>query len=117
MNTIIAGTRTITDPALLQQAIDRCGWTITGVVCGGARGVDTMGIAWAKEHDIPVLFVFPDWAAYGGAAGPLRNTEMAKQADALILVWDGVSRGSARMLRIARQRRLQVYEFIVVDAE
>jgi hypothetical protein len=52
--------------------------------------------------------MFPaKWDKYGKAAGPLRNREMAAYADALILVWDGKSRGSANMLAEAKRGRSQ----------
>ncbi len=43
MKTCIAGSRAVTDPALVEQAIAECGWTVTSVVSGGARGVDMLG--------------------------------------------------------------------------
>lgn len=113
MRTIIAGGRNITDRAALAAAIAECGWCITQVVCGGAKGVDEMGRQWAMAHDTPVHLVLPDWGTYGKIAGPRRNREMAKVADALILVWDGASRGSASMLREAKAHGLRVYQHII----
>ena len=40
----------------------------------------------------------PRWNRYGRKAGILRNRKMAKYADALIAVWDGLSRGTANMI-------------------
>lgn len=40
---------------------------------------------------------------------------MADYADAMILVWDGKSRGSANMLKQAREKGLKIYEKVVED--
>ena len=99
MKVIIAGSRTIDDPSILEQAIKESGFEITTVFYGGARGVDEMGYSWALAHGIPVVSYFANWSEYGRAAGPIRNSEMALPADALIAVWDGKSRGTKDMIR------------------
>ena len=111
MKTIVAGSRGITDDAPVWAAIASCPWRdeITEIVSGGARGVDTLGEAWARDHDSPVTRFIADWDQYGGAAGLIRNGEMADYADALILVWDGVSRGSRDMLEKARSAGIKIH--------
>ena len=113
MRTIIAGSRTINDPFELDAAIEASGFEITEIVSGGAQGVDSMGLNHARANNIPVKIFVPDWKTYGKAAGPIRNTEMADNADALILVWDGKSRGSADMLNKAQDKGLKVYVHII----
>lgn len=82
---------------------------ISEVVSGHARGVDQMGERWAKEHGIPVR-VFPaEWGKYGKSAGPKRNLQMAEYAEAVILLWDGVSRGTRSMREIALAKGLKVF--------
>lgn len=109
MRVIIAGTRTITDPAIIAEAIALAGFDVTEVVSGGARGVDRLGEAWARARGIRVR-VFPaEWARYGRRAGPVRNRTMAEHADALIAIWDGASRGTAVMIDAARARGLAIY--------
>lgn len=98
MRVIIAGSRDIVDPGIVDEAVRESGFEITEVVSGGARGVDRMGEAWARKHGIPVK-VFPaDWDKNGKSAGPIRNEEMAKYAEALIAIWDGYSRGTDNMI-------------------
>lgn len=108
MKTIIAGSRGITDYSLLLKAYSECGFEITEVVSGGARGVDKLGERLAQELNLP-LKIFPaDWSK-GKQAGFIRNVQMAEHADALIAVWDGQSRGTAHMITIARSLGLKVY--------
>ena len=117
MRVIIAGSRTITDPLEVEKAINDSGFQITEVISGGAQGVDSLGAAWANAHAIPCTFFFAEWEAYGKAAGPIRNSEMAASADALILVYDGKSRGSADMLMKANAKGLKIHLHLVKQEE
>lgn len=113
MKVIIAGGRDIHDRTHVEAAIRKSGFEIDEVVEGGADGVDELGHVWAVENEIPCTHFHPDWDKHGRAAGPIRNAQMADYADALILVWDGESRGSASMKREAEKRGLKIYEHIV----
>jgi len=112
MKVIIAGSRTITDQKIVDHAVFNSGLRISEVVCGGARGVDKLGKRWARGYT-PVKMFLADWDTHGKAAGHIRNAQMASYADALILVWDGESRGSADMLQKAKALDLPVYEAII----
>lgn len=113
MRTIIAGSRTIEQYDLVKTAIESCNWhlEITEVVSGCAEGADLFGEQWAKRKMIPIKRFPADWRKHGKRAGPIRNEEMANYADALIAVWDGVSRGTQDMIERARYHRLRVYVY------
>ncbi len=98
MKVIIAGSRNIDDYKLVAQAMKRCGYTVTEVVCGMATGIDKQGEVWARANNIPVKEMPADWYRHGKAAGPIRNREMALYADAAVVIWDGKSRGSRNMI-------------------
>jgi hypothetical protein len=52
--------------------------------------------------------VFPaDWGRYKNAAGPIRNEQMAKYADALLAVWDWESKGTGNMVKLAQKYKLR----------
>lgn len=87
-------------------------YQIKEIVSGGATGMDSVGEAFAKNYHVPLKRFPADWAKYGGLAGPRRNREMAEYADALLLVWNGTSKGSANMK--ARMRGLGKPIFEVV---
>lgn len=92
------------------------GWyeaDIREIVSGGANGIDAQGELFAKINQIPLRIFEADWKAHGPAAGPIRNREMAKYADALLLIWDGESKGSASMLREARAEKLAIVQVIL----
>lgn len=111
MKTIIAGSRSITDRDFIYGCIARSGFTISEVVCGGANGVDSVGKLWAIQNNIPVVTFPANWEEFGHAAGPIRNKQMAEYADALILIWDGKSRGSKSMHELAIKNNLKIREY------
>ena len=110
MITIVAGSRDATQDNVL-DALERCPWLlhITEVVSGCARGADTFGETWALSCGLPVRRMPADWTRHGRRAGVMRNEDMAKVADALIAVWDGVSVGTRHMISVARARGLRVH--------
>ena len=108
MRVIIAGSRWIDDYELVKKHILRSEFEITEVVSGCCRGVDTLGEDFADEIGVPVK-PFPFVKGAGKAGVPIRNQQMAEYADALILIWDGESKGSLDMLRKATKEKLMVY--------
>lgn len=105
MKVIIAGSRTITDPQVVADAVRKSGFQVTEVVSGCARGVDLLGSQWAAHNGIPWKAFPADWEKHGKKAGYLRNVEMANYAEALIAVWDGESRGTKHMIDIMTERK------------
>lgn len=103
MRVIIAGSRGITDYTALQYAIAQTDFSISIVVCGAARGVDTLGAKWASEKSLPCMMYRADWGRFRRAAGQYRNWEMAKHADGLLALWDGESRGTLHMIDCMRR--------------
>src|SRR5690606_30448921 len=115
MRLVIAGSRHIPDDTadrLVSAAMQRVG-TPTVVLSGTAEGIDQAGERWADAHGIPIERYPADWTKYGRGAGPLRNREMAEKADAALVIWDGVSRGSKSMIREAKKRNLRLLEVVV----
>lgn len=114
MNVIIAGSRDITlSPIIMDFFVQRSGITVDSVICGMARGMDLSGRLWAVHKNIPVIEMPANWDTFGKSAGYRRNQAMADCADALILIWDGESRGSGHMRDIALAKKLPIYEVIL----
>ncbi len=108
---IIAGGRDFKDYNLLTKTMDHLLSNIQDdiiVVCGKARGADTLGERYAKEYGYSVQYFPANWNRYGKAAGYLRNTKMAKNADALVAFWDGASLGTRHMIETAKAHGLKV---------
>jgi len=107
---IIAGTRYYTPTSQeITAALAAKAWAPTRVLSGTCRGADRQGGLWAAEHKVEVHWYMPDWERYGKRAGPMRNARMVQAADALLAFHDGVSRGTADVIRKARGAGLGVH--------
>lgn len=120
---IIAGSRSFNDQDLFDNTIHDVLLSYyteeLEIVSGGCTGADRMGEEYAEEWDIPLRVFNADWDAYGKAAGPIRNEQMAKyaaEADEGILIAFpiGESKGTRNMISLARQYGLRV---IVIESE
>src|SRR5665213_2705728 len=109
MRVIIAGSRCLLDFSVVEAAIKNSEFKITEVVSGMCTGPDLLGERWAAIYNVPVIRFPADWNRYGRAAGPIRNKQMADHAQALIACYDGVSRGTASMIKLAREKNLKIY--------
>lgn len=112
---IIAGSRTLAPSCnFIMDAIKSLKiYNIDEVVSGCARGVDTEGEHWASHFGAKIKRFPADWDTHGKAAGAIRNKQMADYADALLLIWDGSSRGSANMREQMLKQNKPVYEVIL----
>lgn len=119
MKVILAGSRSFTpaDYDDVRRVFLLSGYWYSEVVSGCAQGVDLLGERFAKEIGVPVKRFPADWDRHGRSAGYLRTVQMAKYADALVAVWDGSSKGTAHMIRIAREHQRLVYFQTLSPAE
>ena len=111
MKTIIAGGRDFIPTSKhkegLLKKLKELG--TTEVVCGMAVGADMFGYGIAKELGIPVKEFPANWNAFGRSAGPIRNEEMARYADACILFPGGT--GTANMKANALKYKLSLEQY------
>lgn len=113
MRIIIAGTRTFDDYALLSFEVTMFVLEHSKnllqdlvIISGTASGADKLGELFAESIGVPCERFPADWGTYGKSAGYRRNVEMANNADAAIIFWDGVSRGTKHMIDIATEKGL-----------
>ena len=113
MRVIIAGSRDIDDYEEVERAVKDSGFTVTQIISGTATGVDIQGIIYAERNKIPIALYPADWNKFGKGAGFIRNKQMAENADALIAVWNGRSRGTQHMIGEAKAKNLKVHIHLV----
>lgn len=113
------------------EAMRNCPWAgeITEVVCGASEyavkrylqherdgNPDIFGAFWAISKHLPVKYFPADWHRFGRSAGPIRNGEMARYGEVLVLIWNETSKGSEDMLKQARQEGYppeRIFQWIV----
>jgi hypothetical protein len=75
------------------------------VVSGGAAGADKLGAEWAIEKGFEVKEYIPDWDKYGKGAGFRRNADIINDSDMVICFWDGISKGTANSIGLAKDKK------------
>lgn len=106
----VIGGRTFNDYELLKSELDKL--QIDKIVSGGAKGADTLAERYAKEHSIPLEVFNADWDKFGKSAGYIRNEQVMTVATNVVAFWDGISKGTAHTIRIAKKQSKPV---IIVD--
>lgn len=96
---------------------------IMEVVSGMAQGADTWACTWAERFGIGVRKFPADWSV-GKAAGVIRNQQMldyllsvpdpilvSVPTRYVVAVWDGISTGTADMVRRAEKAGIPVFVY------
>lgn len=56
------------------------------IITGGATGVDSIALGWAKEHGVEWERYPAEWTTYGRSAGPIRNKRMLDEGKPNLVV-------------------------------
>lgn len=73
------------------------------IISGGASGIDSVAEAYADKHRISKLIMRPEYNLYGKGAPLKRSEQMVDLADLVIVIWDGVSRGTKHTIDYAKK--------------
>ena len=73
------------------------------IISGGAAGIDTIAEVYADTHRLSKLILRPRYDKYGRAAPIRRNEAMVELSDAVLVIWDGVSKGTRATVRFAQK--------------
>lgn len=104
MKLMIAGSRSITNFDLsphIPQNVDL-------IITGGAKGVDTIAEKYADDHKISKLILRPEYNLYKRAAPIIRNQKMVELADAVLVIWDGSSKGTLSTINYAEKLKKEL---------
>lgn len=80
------------------------------VASGGATGADQLAIDWAKQMQVPYQVWPAKWHLLGKAAGPIRNKQMLNEFQPNVVLAFPGGRGTAHMVRIAKDSGVLVEE-------
>ena len=75
------------------------------IISGGAAGIDRLAEQYADLHRLTKYIVQPRYDLYGRAAPLKRNEQMVDMADAVLIVWDGQSKGAKYTLEYAKKTK------------
>ncbi len=99
MKLLIVGSRSIKDFDLSPYvAAD-----VDTVISGGAGGIDTLAEQYADIHRLSKYIIRPKYELFGRAAPLKRNEQMIELSDAVLVIWDGRSKGTQYTLKYAQK--------------
>lgn len=76
--------------------------SVTKIISGGANGADKIAEIFAKNFNIPIEVITPDWSK-GKQAGIIRNTNIIKKSDYIVAFWDEKSKGTLDSINKAKK--------------
>jgi len=86
------------------------------ILAGGAKGVDTYAHRYADVNNIPFVlfkpyFLLDNKATYTPRHYFIRNKQLVDNADYVVAIWDGVSKGTEWGINYAKRtgKRCEVY--------
>lgn len=106
---LVCGSRSISDAAWIKEQISLYVkelniWLFElSVIEGGAKGVDSFAGEWAIENEVPLEIFKPDWKRFGKGAGVVRNKQMVLAADFVLILWDGISKGTKNDIDLCKK--------------
>ena len=105
---VVAGSRGFDSYERLSAELDKYlkGRSNVTIISGTARGADRLGEKYAQEHGYKIEQVPAQWAKYHQGAGPIRNKQMVKTADAVLVFWDNESSGTRNIIECARAENI-----------
>lgn len=104
MTLLIVGSRSITDFDLSPYVSGE----VDTIISGGAGGVDSLAEEYADRHRLSKYIMRPRYDLYGRGAPLKRNEKMVELADAVLIIWDGRSKGTEYTLKYAQKKNKQV---------
>lgn len=104
MKLLIIGSRSITNFDLTPYIPAE----VDTVISGGADGIDHIAEQYADLHRLSKYIIRPRYDLFGRAAPLKRNQQMVDLADAVLIIWDGCSRGTQYTLNYAKKQNIPV---------
>ena len=100
MKLLIVGSRSITDFDLSSYITEN----VDTIISGGACGIDSIAEQYADLHHLSKYIILPRYDLYGRAAPLKRNEQMVDMADAILIIWNGHSKGTSYTLNYAKKK-------------
>lgn len=104
MKLLIVGSRSIRDFDLSPYISAN----VDTVISGGADGIDSLAEQYADSHRLSKYILRPRYDLYGRAAPLRRNEDMVDMANAVLIIWDGKSKGTEYTLKYAKKTNKQI---------
>lgn len=109
----VTGSRSITDENIVFKILtsinDR--YSIELTIHGGAIGVDSIAEKFCNKNNISTKIIIPEWEKLGKKAGMVRNTLIINEADLVVAIYDGNSKGTKNAIDMAIRNKKNIMTF------
>ena len=109
MKLLIVGSRSIKNFDLSDYVTSE----VDMIISGGANGVDSLAEEYADKKKLSKIIIRPRYDLYGRAAPIKRNEIMVDMADEVLVIWDGVSKGTKYTVDYAKKKNKKVQMVMV----
>ena len=99
MKLLIVGSRSITDFDLSPYIST----DVDTIISGGAGGIDSLAEQYADSQRLSKYIIRPRYDLYGRAAPLKRNEKMVDMCDAVLVIWDGHSKGTQYTIKYTKR--------------
>ena len=108
MRVLVCGGRDYNDAQKVYEVL--CSLSPSTIIHGHAAGADDLADSWAKANHVRVMPFSADWGVFGKSAGPIRNKQMLEEGKPDIVVAFPGGKGTANMVKLAREAGIPVHE-------
>ena len=109
MKLLIVGSRSIKNFDLSDYVTSE----VDMIISGGANGVDSLAEEYADKKKLSKIIIRPRYDLYGRAAPTKRNEIMVDMSDEVLVIWDGVSKGTKYTVDYAKKKNKKVQMVMV----
>lgn len=116
MRVAIVGSRSVTKDAypILERYMPR---GTSEIVSGGAAGADELAEEYARRNHLPMKIFRPDYQVHHKSAPLQRNLSIIRYSDAVLVLWDGKSRGAAHVIVNCVHEYTPVHVLLIRDGK
>lgn len=114
MKVAIIGSRNVNLHSIADFIPEKIAGLMTEIITGGAVGVDTLALKYARENNIKATILKPEYEKYKRGAPLIRNRLIVDASDLVIAIWDGKSRGTKYTIdyaeKIGKEPKIYILE-------
>jgi len=109
---LVCGGRDFNDYAFMEKRLNEFMNTYGkfAIISGGARGADSLAVAYGRANGLAVIEVQANWDFYGKPAGSIRNKWMLDLCNPSYAIAFPGGVGTAHMIKLLRAANVPVWE-------
>ena len=115
MKVAILGSRSINNTEFIEKKIEKSPFSITQIFTSSCDGVCKIARTYGKKKNIEVSVFHPDWETFGRRAAIVRNKNLLHCAEAALIFWDEISKGTKQEIDYSNKINLPFLLYLVSE--